>query len=153
MPGYGPERLVSGVRTACLIADLTNASGRPANRGSIRGLKLAVGRLYWRTSLVRSLRRPSRSTKPTTALFELADTIEQRVQTGTQRADKLTQSVLAKAFRGELVPTEAELARREGRDYESASVPLARIRAERGEWSQSQKPGGRISRKRQRRHG
>jgi type I restriction enzyme S subunit len=33
----------------------------------------------------------------------------------TQRADKLTQSILAKAFRAELVPTEAELARREGR--------------------------------------
>lgn len=65
------------------------------------------------------------------ALFKLADTIEQRVQAGTQRAHKLTQSVLAKAFRGELVPTEAELARREGRDYEPASVLLERINAER----------------------
>ena len=34
-------------------------------------------------------------------------------------------------FRGELVPTEAELARREGRSYEPASALLARIRAER----------------------
>lgn len=65
------------------------------------------------------------------ALFKLADTIEQRVQTGTHRSDKLTQSILAKAFRGELVPTEAELARREGRDYEPASVLLERIKAER----------------------
>ena len=47
------------------------------------------------------------------------------------RAEKLTQAVLAKAFRGELVPTEAELARREGRSYEPASVLLDRIRAER----------------------
>jgi len=39
--------------------------------------------------------------------------------------------VLAKAFRGELVPTEAELARREGREYEPASVLLERIRRER----------------------
>jgi type I restriction enzyme S subunit len=46
-------------------------------------------------------------------------------------ANKLTQSTLAKAFRGELVPTEAELARREGREYEPASVLLERIRAER----------------------
>jgi type I restriction enzyme, S subunit len=37
----------------------------------------------------------------------------------------------AQAFRGELVPTEAELARREGRSYEPASTLLARIRAER----------------------
>ena len=39
--------------------------------------------------------------------------------------------MLAKAFRGELVPTEAELARAEGRDYEPASALLERIRAER----------------------
>ena len=61
------------------------------------------------------------------ALFQLADAIEKRVATATSRAEKLTQSILAKAFRGELVPTEAELARREGREYESASVLLDKI--------------------------
>jgi hypothetical protein len=35
------------------------------------------------------------------------------------------------AFRGELVPTEAELARQEGREYEPASVLFERIRKER----------------------
>jgi hypothetical protein len=40
----------------------------------------------------------------------------------------ITAAVLTKAFRGELVPTEAELARRDGRDYEPASA-LLRIRA------------------------
>lgn len=63
------------------------------------------------------------------ALFKLADAIEKRVAAATARADKLTQAILAKAFRGELVPTEAELARREGRTYEPASALLARIRA------------------------
>lgn len=67
------------------------------------------------------------------ALFKLADAIERRVAAGTKRADKLTQAILARAFRGELVPTEAELARREGRSYESASALLSRIRAERGD--------------------
>jgi type I restriction enzyme S subunit len=62
------------------------------------------------------------------ALFKLADTIEKRVDAATNRADKLPQAILAKAFRGELVPTEAELARREGREYESASTLLERIR-------------------------
>jgi len=47
------------------------------------------------------------------------------------RANKLTQALLAKAYRGELVPTEAELARRERRAYEPASALLERIRAER----------------------
>jgi len=65
------------------------------------------------------------------ALFKLADSIEKRVEAATKRANKLTQAILAKAFRGELVPTEAELARREGRDYEPASELLARIKAER----------------------
>lgn len=64
------------------------------------------------------------------ALFRLADVIEQRVAVATARAEKLTQVILAKAFRGELVPTEAELARQEGRDYESASALLARIQAD-----------------------
>jgi type I restriction enzyme S subunit len=65
------------------------------------------------------------------ALLKLADAIEKRVSHATAQVEKLTQAVLAKAFRGELVPTEAELARREGRSYEPASVLLERIRAER----------------------
>jgi type I restriction enzyme S subunit len=64
-------------------------------------------------------------------LFRLADAIERRVTAATARAEKLTQAILAKAFRGELVPTEAELARREGRSYEPAFALLERIRAER----------------------
>jgi type I restriction enzyme S subunit len=50
-------------------------------------------------------------------------------------------SVLKAAVEGRLVPTEAELARAEGRDYEPASVLLERILAERRRrW---QEPGGR----------
>jgi type I restriction enzyme, R subunit len=44
-------------------------------------------------------------------LFGRADSIEQRVADATARANALTQATLAKAFRGELVPTEAELER------------------------------------------
>ncbi len=65
------------------------------------------------------------------ALFKLADAIEKRIAAATIQADKLTQAILAKAFRGELALTEAELARREGRDYETAAQLLARIKAER----------------------
>jgi type I restriction enzyme S subunit len=39
----------------------------------------------------------------------------------------LAQSVLAKAFKGELVPTEAELAEKEGRGFESGSELIARL--------------------------
>ena len=62
-------------------------------------------------------------------LLELADTIEQRAKSALQHVERLTQSVLARAFRGELVPTEAELARREGRSYEPATELLARLRS------------------------
>lgn len=65
------------------------------------------------------------------ALFKLADAIEVRANFATKGAEKLTQAVLAKAFRGELVPTEAELAEAEGRDYETAEALLERIRRER----------------------
>jgi type I restriction enzyme S subunit len=62
-------------------------------------------------------------------LFRSADAIEGRMMAGVARTEKLTQAILAKAFRGELVPTEAELARTEGRSYEPASILLARIRS------------------------
>jgi len=77
------------------------------------------------------------------ALFKLADSIEKRVTRGTARAESLTQAILAKAFRGELVPPEAELARREGRSYEPASALLARIKAELAEKGTNLKPAGR----------
>jgi len=82
------------------------------------------------------------------ALFKLADAIEARVAAATARADKITQAILAKAFRGELVPTEAELARQEGRDYEPASALLARIRAERTASEAAPKPARRTPRRR-----
>ena len=72
------------------------------------------------------------------ALFKLADAIEMRV--ATWRTEKLTQAILAKAFRGELVPTEAELARRERRTYEPASALLARIRTATNEDSNNGAP-------------
>ena len=56
-------------------------------------------------------------------LFKTADQIEQRYQKAKSYIDQLTQSILAKAFRGELVPQDP--------NDEPASVLLERIRAER----------------------
>jgi type I restriction enzyme S subunit len=64
-------------------------------------------------------------------LLEIAARAERHVAMTNGRSDKLLQAVLVKAFRGELVPTEAELARAEGRQYESATQLLERIQAER----------------------
>jgi type I restriction enzyme, S subunit len=60
--------------------------------------------------------------------FALADRLEARFVEGRKRVDSITQSILAKAFRGELVPTEFELAKSEGRSFESAEELLERIK-------------------------
>lgn len=66
------------------------------------------------------------------SLFRFADAVEVRVAAGTAQADKLSQAVLDKALRGELIPTEAELAREEGRSYEPGWVLLGQVQADRG---------------------
>lgn len=63
-------------------------------------------------------------------LFAFADQIEARLRPAQAHVDRLTQSLLAKAFRGELVPTEHALATRDGRPYEPAAELLERIRTE-----------------------
>lgn len=56
-------------------------------------------------------------------LFAFADQLETRVKTAQAHIDRLTQSILAKAFRGELVPQDP--------NDEPASVLLDRIKAQR----------------------
>ncbi len=63
------------------------------------------------------------------ALFKIADDIEKRYEKAKAHVDKLTQSILAKAFRGELVPQDP--------NDEPASELLKRIQEER------RKPEGR----------
>ena len=62
------------------------------------------------------------------SLVRLADTIEHRIEAATSQFKALRQSILSRAFSGELVPTEAELARAEGRTYETAEELLARVK-------------------------
>lgn len=67
-------------------------------------------------------------------LFKFADQIESRYQKARNYTDKLTQSILAKAFRGELVPQDEH--------DEPADVLLERIKVQRNENSsdKSHKP-------------
>jgi type I restriction enzyme S subunit len=83
--------------------------------------------LWWARQAVPSLSEQEEIVRRTGALLSVADRIEERHEKAKAQVDRLTQSVLAKAFRGELVPTEAELARRGGREYETAEELLARI--------------------------
>lgn len=58
------------------------------------------------------------------------DEMALHVEQAGERLDHLDRSVLAKAFRGELVETEDERARREDRDYETAEELLDRVQGE-----------------------
>ena len=74
------------------------------------------------------------------ALFKIADGIEQRYEKASAHVDKLTQSILAKAFRGELVPQDP--------DDEPAAELLKRIQAERKKQADAGGPGRRGSKRR-----
>jgi type I restriction enzyme S subunit len=64
-------------------------------------------------------------------LFAVADEMERRVEVASDREHKLWRTLLARAMHGELVPTEAELARAEGRPFEPAADLLDRVGAHR----------------------
>ena len=61
------------------------------------------------------------------AVFTLAATVERQVVRAKQLAGNARDACLSRAFRGELVPTEAELAAAEGRSYEPAEDLLRRV--------------------------
>lgn len=105
------------VRSQIERAAHTTAGIHKVSQADISAILLPIPPLTEQAEIVRRVE----------ALFKLADTIEKRVAAATARAEKLPQAILARAFRGELVPTEAELARRENRSYEPTSELLARI--------------------------
>ena len=86
---------------------------RGINIGDVRALQIPFPPLNEQHEIVRRVE----------ALFKIADNIEKRYEKAKAHVDKLTQSILAKAFRGELVPQDP--------NDEPASELLKRIQAER----------------------
>jgi hypothetical protein len=103
-----------------LLADSVGTTMANLNQGIVAALEIPNFEMDEQQEIVRRVEK----------LFKLANAIEKRLALGAARAEKLTQAILAKAFRGELVPTEAELARQEGRSYESAAELLKRLNAQ-----------------------
>jgi type I restriction enzyme, S subunit len=104
------------------VVSMTGGSSSPLlNVGDVKRFPVPVPPVDEQHEIVRRVEK----------LFALADAVEKRVAVARKQADALPQAILARAFSGELVPTEAELARQEGREYEPASVLLERIRQER----------------------
>ena len=103
------------------------------NSDEVRALRIPLPPLAEQREIVRRVER----------LFALADQIEARLTQAQTHVARLTQSLLAQAFRGELVPTEAALARRDGRDYEPASDLLEQITRQRQVTANSDEAGAR----------
>jgi len=96
------------------LTELAYGGGKPGlNLSNIRDLALALPSIDEQTEIVRRVEQ----------LFAFADQLEAKVDSAKRRIDLLAQSILAKAFRGELVPQDP--------DDEPASVLLERIKAQR----------------------
>jgi len=122
VPRYALFWLMSPLGRECLMEAAVSTAGlHNLSISKIEKLPISVPGISEQSEIVRRVE----------AMFKLADAVEKRVEAAKVRAEKLTQAILAKAFRGELVPTEAELARREGRTYESVSELLAKIKSNR----------------------
>ena len=96
------------------LTELAYGGGKPGlNLSNIRDLAFALPSRDEQTEIVRRVEQ----------LFAFADQLEAKVASAKSRIDHLTQSILAKAFRGELVPQDP--------NDEPASVLLERIKAQR----------------------
>ena len=101
---YLTLQLVSRNSYERLSENIHGATRPRINITQLRNLGVCVCPLLEQREIVRRVE----------AMFKLADAVEKRVEAAKVRAEKLTQATLAKAFRGELVSTEAELARPKG---------------------------------------
>lgn len=108
---FGREQIES-------LATGNQQSMRNISQGSIRAIKIRVPPPEEQKKIESTVE----------ALMRVADQIETRYKVAKARVDRLAESILAKAFRGELVPREAELARSERREFESAAQLLDRIK-------------------------
>ena len=118
-PGY-VELLLNEpemVQSIDAIKTGTSDSGMNLTQGRFLDLEVALPPLAEQAEIVRRAE----------ALLVLADKVEARVTIAHRHAERTAQAVLAKAFRGELVPTEASLAASESRDFESGADLLARL--------------------------
>jgi type I restriction enzyme S subunit len=105
---------------ASIVRDKTGGTSSPhLNVGDIRSFPIPLPSMAEQAEIIQRV----------DSLFAVAKALELRIASGTSKADAICQSVLSRAFAGELVEIEAELARREGRDYEPAFVLLERVAA------------------------
>jgi type I restriction enzyme S subunit len=96
-----------------LLGNKVDVARANVSLGNIKNLQLSLPSIEEQTEIVRRVE----------SLFTLADTVEKQYLETKKRIDRLTQSLLAKAFHGELVPQDP--------NDEPAAELLKRIQAER----------------------
>ena len=111
------------------LKELVHGATRPRiNLSQLKAFKVAVPSIEEQTEIVRRVE----------ILFAYADRLEARLQTARTAAERLTPALLAKAFRGELVPQDpndepaAELLRRLREARAAAPTPSRRGRKSAG---------------------
>ena len=107
---------------------LTSSSGRREIESRATGNQLSMRNIGQKDLLEIPIPNPSQTevaeiVRRVEQLFAFADQLEAKVASAKSRIDHLTQSILAKAFRGELVPQDPK--------DEPASLLLERIQAQR----------------------
>lgn len=136
VPGDFPESNVNQhvciIRTPRLIYHefLSSFLNSPIGQDEIFSTQSGVTREGLNYTQIRGMRMPlppqeeqQEIVRQVDSLFKQADEIGKQVATATQSAEQITQSILAKAFSGELVPQDP--------NDEPASVLLERIKAKR----------------------
>jgi type I restriction enzyme S subunit len=120
---YLTYQLASQESYDALVDDVHGATRPRINTSQLRRLNVRLCPLPEQQEIVRRVE----------ALFKKADEIEARYQKAKVSVDKITQSILAKAFRGELVPQDP--------NDEPASVLLEKIKAEKARLEEAKKKG------------
>lgn len=111
----------------------TSAGQNTINQGSVKGLKIQLPSIEEQKEIITIVN----------SFFTFADKVEQKVNAGQERVNNLAQSILAKAFRGELTSEWRDLNQVLITGENSAEALLAKIKAER----EALKPKKKASRK------
>ena len=114
-----------------LLRDDFRASARATMKGTAGQLRVPQQFLEAQTLPVPPLPAQKQIVETIDSCFSRLDALIGMLDRVRRNLDRYHASILKAATAGRLVPTEAELAHAEGRDYEPASVLLNRILAER----------------------